>query len=177
MIGKRNKIILIGYRCTGKTSIGQRLARRLELPFLDTDLLVEKAVGKTIREMVAERGWAFFRTQERAAVKSLASLDACVVATGGGAVMDAENAAVLKEGVVVWLQADAGTIRERMEADFATGERRPPLGDGDLRKEIADTLALRTPVYQRLADCEVDTGKMDIRESVEKIVRFLETTQ
>ena len=65
--GSERKIVLIGYRCTGKTSLGKRLALRLGLPFIDTDTLGEQRAGKTIREIVAESGWAFFREREREA--------------------------------------------------------------------------------------------------------------
>jgi len=165
---------LIGYRCTGKTSIGKRLAGRLGLPFVDTDELVEKGAGKTIREMVNVSGWAFFRRQEREAIKSLTSLDQSVIATGGGAVMIEDNAADLqKEGVLIWLAADEETIRKRMLADAATAEQRPSLSGEDLSREISETLAVRTPVYRRLADYVVDTGRAGIGESVEKIVEFL----
>jgi len=165
---------LIGYRCSGKTSIGKGLAGRLGLPFVDTDELVEKRVGKTIREMVGASGWAFFRRQEREAIKSLAALDQSIIATGGGAVMAEDNAADLKqEGVLIWLVADEETVLKRMLADAATAEQRPSLSGADLKKEISETLALRTPVYRRLADYAVYTGRAGIEESVERIVEFL----
>ncbi len=168
------KIILIGYRCTGKTAIGKRLAERLGMPFIDTDELVEKAAAKTIREMVGERGWTFFRRREREAVKSLTSIDKGVIATGGGAVMDEENAADLKQGgLLIWLSADEETILKRMLADSATAEQRPSLSGGSLKKEIGDTLAIRTPVYRRLADFSLDTGSTGIEESVDRIICFL----
>ncbi len=171
---RRDKVILIGYRCTGKTSIGRRLAARLGVPFIDTDEIVEKAAGKSIREMVEEKGWPFFRVKERDAVKTLSAPGKSVIATGGGAVMDERNAAVLKkEGAVIWLHADEQTILKRMFADIAAADQRPPLSSHDLGKEITDTLAVRTPVYRRLADFTVDTGKSDIDGSVEKILRFL----
>ncbi|HLA04475.1 MAG TPA: shikimate kinase [Syntrophales bacterium] len=171
---RENKIILIGYRCTGKTSIGKRLAGRLGVPFIDTDRLVEAATGKTIKALIETRSWAFFREKEREAIATLTSLEKSVIATGGGAVMDKENAAILKkEGLVIWLVADEDTILERMLADAATAEQRPPFSTDDLGKEIRDTLTIRTPVYSRLADFSVDTGLSGIDESVSKILHFL----
>ncbi len=170
--GFERKIVLIGYRCTGKTSLGKRLALRLGLPFIDTDALVEEKAGKTIREIIAESGWAFFREREREAIRGLSALRRSVIATGGGAVLDEENAALLKkEGVLIWLVADEETILRRMRRDAATGGQRPPLSSDDLRKEITDTLALRTPIYKRLADLTVATDVAGIDECVANILQ------
>jgi shikimate kinase len=169
-----NKIILIGYRCTGKTSLGQRLAERLGIPFMDTDKLVEAATGKTISAMIEEGGWNFFRQREKEAIRNLTSLEKSVIATGGGAVLDEENAGILKkEGPLIWLVADEETILKRMLADAATAAQRPPLSTHDLQKEINDTLAVRTPVYRRLADFSIDTALTGIDDSVEKILLLL----
>lgn len=168
------KIILIGYRCTGKTTVGKRLAARLNLLFIDTDALVEEAVGKTIRSMIADRGWEFFRQQEQVAIRDLTARGKSVIATGGGAVMDRGNAALLKkDGVLVWLVADEKTIRERMLTDPATAGQRPRFSPDDLAVEIRNTLAARTPVYRRLADLAIDTTAMDIEACVDRIVAFL----
>lgn len=168
------KIILIGYRCTGKTTVGKGLAERLGIPFIDTDLLVEKATGKTIREMTEAKGWPFFREKEREAIKSLTSLGKSVIAPGGGAVMDAENAALLKkEGILIWLVADEKTILERMLADAASASQRPRFSSQELREEIRDSLSVRTPVYRRLADFSVDTDALSIDEIIDPICRFL----
>jgi shikimate kinase len=168
------KIILIGYRCTGKTAVGKRLAERLNLPFYDADGLVQKAVGKTIREMVETGGWEFFRHQERDAIRNLTAGGKGVIATGGGAVMDRGNAALLKKaGILVWLVADDKTIRDRMQDDPATAGQRPRFSPEDLAVEIRSTLVLRTPVYRRLADLAVDTAALDIEECVDRIVAFL----
>ena len=131
------KIILIGYRCTGKTTVGKGLAERLGIPFIDTDLLVEKATGKTIREMTEERGWPFFREKEREAIKSLTALGKSVIAPGGGAVLDERNAALLKkEGILIWFVADEKTTMERMLADAASASQRPRFSSRKLREEL-----------------------------------------
>lgn len=172
--GKERKIILIGYRCTGKTAIGKKLAAGLGLPFVDTDALVEEKNGLTIREMIAAKGWDFFREKEREAIQGLTALAKSVVATGGGVVLDERNAALLqKEGVLIWLVAGEETIYQRMCGDDVTLNRRPPLTNDDLRKEIAATLAVRTPLYRRLADITVDTEAAGIEESVHIIKQSL----
>jgi shikimate kinase len=169
------KIILIGYRCTGKTAVGKRLAERLNLPFIDTDGLVEKAAGKTIREMIEDEGWEFFRQREQVVIRNLTACGKSVIATGGGAVMDRGNAFLLKkEGILIWLTADEKTIRERMLADPATAGQRPRFSLDDLAVEIRNTLAVRTPVYRRLADLAIDTTAVGIQASVDRIQAFLQ---
>ena len=168
------RIILIGYRCTGKTTVGKGLAEKLHLSFFDTDALVEQAVGKTIREMIESGGWEFFRQQEKEIVGSLTASVKGVIATGGGAVMDQGNAAVLKKaGFLIWLKADEKAIRERMLSDPATTGQRPRFSDDDLAVEIRNSLAVRTPVYRRLADFAIDTTAMQAEACVDGIVTFL----
>ena len=83
------KIVLIGYRCTGKTAVGKRIAERLGLPFYDTDELIQGQSGKTVREIVEDGGWDTFRAAEKAIVKQLPDLGEGVIAAGGGVPMDA----------------------------------------------------------------------------------------
>ena len=171
---RESKIILIGYRCTGKTTVGKSLAERLNLPFVDTDELVEKAAGKTIVEMVAAFGWEFFRQQEREAIRNLTARGKSVIATGGGTVMDQKNAALLKQaGLLIWLMADEQTIQRRMLADPYTAVRRPRFSLHELEVEIRNTLAVRSPAYHRLADFAINTSVMDTEECVAGIVAFL----
>ena len=117
-------IILMGYRCTGKTSAGRRLAERLGQPFYDTDALVEGQMQRTIPQIVAERGWQAFREAETAVIRDLSATDHSVIALGGGAVLDVRNVESLKRnGFFVWLSAEAETIAARMEKD-ADGDRK-----------------------------------------------------
>ena len=155
------KIILIGYRCTGKTSVGKRIAERLGMPFCDTDDLIQAEAGMTIAEIVAAGGWEAFRAQERAIIKTLPSSSAGIIAVGGWAVTDAANRRVLKQlGSCVWLTADVKTIVERMRADQGGDARRPPLSRDGLEQETIAILRQRTPLYQELADFAVaTTGK------------------
>ncbi|MBE9546675.1 MAG: shikimate kinase [Proteobacteria bacterium] len=166
-------IVLIGYRGTGKSIIGRRIAERLQIPFYDTDELIKKHTGKTIREIVEEKGWEAFRKEEKETIKRLSTVKKSVIATGGGAVMDEENLDVLKKmGVFVWLSADVGTIIERMGRDKVSGEQRPALSDNDLYRETVDVLEMRTPIYRRLADITIDTSKKSIDEIVDEVCRF-----
>ena len=134
-------IVLIGYRGTGKSAVGKRLADKLRMPFYDTDELVEREAGMSIRDMVAEKGWAYFRKRESEIVRKLALLQRGVVATGGGAVMDEGNCGIIKEhGLLIWLTADVMTMVERMRDDAASEERRPSFLHDDVFRETEDVL-------------------------------------
>ena len=133
------------------------------MPFYDTDELVKNHTGKTIREIVEEKGWETFRKEEKAVVRGLSSLVDTVIAAGGGAVVDAENREALKQkGLFLWLTADVRTIVERMENDRVVGEQRPPLSSDALEKETSEILKKRTPIYRQLADFTIDTSGKEI---------------
>ena len=163
-------LILIGYRASGKTCVGRIVSGFLGVPFYDTDELIQRQAGKTVREIVEAGGWPAFRRAERAAVAEVAQRDGVVIALGGGAVMETGNVEVLKErGWFVWLQAEDETIQNRLNGDGSTREQRPPLarpGNGD-EKEL---LAARGPVYRELADLVVDTTRMTVEQAAEKIL-------
>jgi len=172
-------IILIGYRGTGKTSVGQELARRLNRPFYDTDVLVEVRAGRSIRAMVDQEGWTFFREREKAAILSLSETRRGVVATGGGAVLDPENARLLKSlGWIVLLTAAEGTLVQRMRTDPASGQRRPSfsgteqpdVSEEEMLRETMEILKQRMPIYLRLADLVIDTTAAGPEEIVDEIL-------
>ncbi|QTA81483.1 Shikimate kinase [Desulfonema limicola] len=163
-------IFLIGYRCTGKTSVGKALAGKLTRPFIDADEELVKKNRVTISDMVAEHGWEFFREKERAVIKSLCSLENHVIATGGGAVLNPDNVKDMKEtGLVIWLKASAETIHSRIIQDIKTLEQRPALTHKNLMEEIKETLELRNPLYQYAADFAIDTDLSDTDEICNRI--------
>lgn len=172
-------IILIGYRGTGKTAVGQELARRLQRPFYDSDALVETRERRSIREMVDQEGWPFFREREKAAILSLSEASRCVMATGGGAVMDPENASLLKSmGWIVLLTAADEIIVRRIQGDAASREQRPSLSgktaveatEQEMLAETKEILKRRMPVYERLADLVIDTTQLPPAEVAEQIL-------
>jgi len=168
------KIVLIGYRCTGKTSVGKRLAMRLGIPFYDTDDLIQGDAGKTIRELVDVVGWDAFRQRERAIIRQLPSSGDAVIAAGGGAIMDPENRKTLKHGGhCVWLTADVETITKRMRNDKTSDTQRPPLSGDGLKQEAAETLEARRPMYQEMADYICDTSGKGIVAIADEILRAL----
>jgi len=167
-------IVLIGYRGTGKTVVGKMLADTLARPFFDSDPLVEQREQTTIAEMVENQGWPFFRKLEKAVIKELSKKTSSVIATGGGAVMDEDNAARLKQtGALVLLEADPEVLLQRIFDDEASAGKRPPLLDGTVYEELQTLLAERTPVYRKLAQLSVNTTNLSPDDVAARIVKDL----
>lgn len=164
-------VILIGYRCSGKTSVGKRLAQKLGRPFTDTDdRLVEKH-GRSVREIVEDDGWEGFRRLERDTIQEVCARDNMVIATGGGAVLDPVNVgAMRKSGRVVWLKVSPPTVQQRMARDEDTDALRPALTTKGPYDEIAGVLTERTPLYERAADMSIDTDGKTMDEIVGEII-------
>jgi shikimate kinase len=163
-------IVLMGVRCTGKSTVGRCLAEKLGVPFTDTDELIEQRTGRLISRIVAEKGWPAFRAAEKAVIHELAAADNGVIALGGGAVCDADNVEALKaKGVFVWLSARPEEIASRMGKDAADGAERPSLTGAPSVDEIRAVMAEREPLYRRLADLVVDTTGIDAAGVAEKI--------
>jgi shikimate kinase len=163
-------IVLIGYRGTGKSAVGRLLADRLNLAFYDADELVENRGGQSIQEMVAAKGWEFFREREKDVIRELSGIDEAVIATGGGAVLDPENVRLLKQkGRLIWLDADAQTVIARMQADTNNEQRRPSLTGSEPADETFAVMAARAPFYREAADLCVDTSGKSLDEIVDEI--------
>ena len=165
-------IVLIGYRCTGKTTVGKSLAQKQGWVFVDTDEVLIKNSGRTVRDIVAKDGWEAFRKMEHDTIVAVCRQERRVIATGGGAVIDPANvAAMRKSGRVVWLKARPETIRARMTADDETDILRPSLTQTGLYEEIENVLSERAAGYGGAADFSIDTDQRTIVEIVYEIVR------
>jgi len=163
------KIVLTGFMGTGKTVVGARLAERLGLPFIDLDRLIEEGAGLKVAEVFASEGEAGFRRRERELIATLAHRRDCVIATGGGAVLDPENVQHLKMGgVIVCLRAEPGVILERVGTD----DHRPLLEGQERLARIRELLEMRAAAYAR-ADLSIDTSTSNVEEVVDQIVRHL----
>jgi len=173
-VGERVNITLIGYRCTGKTTIGEILAEKLGWPLVDTDTLIQERAGRSITEIVAEEGWADFRRRERETIADVAARDRQVVSAGGGAVLDEENAKALRAcGRVVLLTAPPETIWDRMQADPKTAAERPNLTDSGGIAEIRDLLEERRPKYQAACHYEIPADRFSPEETAGRILAWL----
>jgi shikimate kinase len=167
-------IIFTGYRCTGKTSAGRRLAQLLGCAFYDADERIVQLAGRSVERIVAEKGWPAFREVERAVVLELSGKDNCVIAPGGGAVLDERNVEALKKnGLFVWLVADTATIVRRLKKDQKGGAPRPSLSGKPVEAEVQEVLIQREPVYRRIADLTVDTSALTVEEVVKSIAQKL----
>ena len=168
--------ILIGYRCCGKTSIGKRLAKRLGIEFLDTDEMVQAREKKSIDELVAQKGWAYFRALESRALLDAVSAPRAVIATGGGMVLAPENRKIMAEkGDLIRLTADVKTILNRINADEASHGLRPRFDPrNSLEVETREQLALRDPLYRQLANLTIDTGVLSPEGILDKIMEALD---
>ena len=164
-------VVLIGYRGTGKSVVGKTLSKRLGKPFYDADGYIEERTGRTISDMVASEGWPFFRAREKEAIRELSDKENCVIATGGGAVMDKDNVACLREkGFFVLLKADIDTMIQRIQGDEVSSQQRPDLLGGNIYEETEALLKQRMPVYEDVADLSIDTSNLTVDEVVERII-------
>jgi shikimate kinase len=159
-------IVLIGYRCSGKTAVGEILADELGRDFLDTDALIEEKACRSIEALVSLKGWDHFRKMERELVCDLSRRDNLVIATGGGVVMDEGNVKNLKKNsLIVWLKGSPEALKERMSRDQRSGRGRPSLTGADPLEEIEQVLSKRNPLYEQARDLIVDTSDLSIQEA------------
>ena len=166
-----SNLFLIGYRCTGKSSVGRLLAARLGRSFVDTDSLVVSENGMSIREIVDSRGWEAFRRLENMALEQVCTVDRRVVATGGGIVLDGDNVNLMKRsGRIIWLRASPETAKARMVQDLDSEAFRPALTSTDSISEIEETLAKRAPLYKQAMDFLVDTDHCEVDEICDLII-------
>ena len=165
-------IVLIGYRGSGKTTVGRALAQRLGWPFVDQDDQLVARAGLTIREIFAQHGEAYFRQLESQLLLESLKLENHVVSLGGGAVLAEHNRqAIAKAGhLVIYLRADADELHRRILSDPATAQQRPGLTHlGGSVEEIRTLLAAREPLYQ-----EVQTRVLEVKgKSVQDLARQL----
>jgi shikimate kinase len=158
-------LYLIGYRCTGKTTIGKAIAAAIDWSFVDADTKLVSECGKPIKEIVDTDGWETFRRMEGSILKQICTKDRQIVATGGGVVLDKANIKAMKtSGMVIWLGAAAETIQKRMLQDKNTGNFRPALTEKGRMEEIEDMLLKRNPYYESASDFSIQTDDVPLNE-------------
>ena len=171
MAGRRASIFLVGPMGAGKTSIGRRLAAETGRAFRDSDRALSERTGVSVAEIFEREGEAGFRRRERALLEELTREPETVLATGGGAVLDAANRRCLgARGVVVYLHAAPAAQWRRLRAD----RTRPLLAVADPNRELERLFAERHPLYQELCDHRLDTDGLGVREACARLRRLLE---
>jgi shikimate kinase len=168
------RILLTGFRATGKSLVGQLLADSLERKFLDTDALLCQRFDSSITTFVRKYGWNRFRHQEEQLLLDLCHQADVVIATGGGAILHEQAWQLLRrQSFCVWLQADEATIRQRLSKDDKSADQRPSLTGRNPCLEIKTLLAERTPLYQKGSDLALQTDGRTAQELVDKIEQHL----
>jgi shikimate kinase len=168
-LGTRS-IILVGMPGCGKSALGRRLAPRLDLPFVDVDEEIERAAGKSIREIFADHGEAYFRDGERRVIARLLAAGPQVLASGGGALLSEETRInIRRSGVSVWVKADLALLVRRV-----TKRNTRPLFEGrDAETVVRDLMAARNPIYAAVADLVVESRDVPHEVIVGEIVEAL----
>ncbi len=163
-------IVLVGMMGVGKSSIGRRLASRLGIPFVDADTEIEKAAGMSIADIFARHGEAYFRSGEARVIARLLDGGPQVLATGGGAVMNADTRAAIKaKGVSIWLSAEFDVLVRRINK---RKNDRPMLHTADPAATLRALLAERDPIYAQ-ADLTVQSREVPHESIVGEIMAAL----
>lgn len=168
-------LILIGYRGSGKTTIGRKLASRLWWKFVDTDALIVQSAGKSIKEIFEQDGEPHFRALETVAVQTACGLQDHIIALGGGAVMKEENRAIIKSSghKIAYLRCTPEVLLQRIQSDTATLLNRPNLSALGGIKEIENLLGQREPLYRELQSFELDVTNLTPDEAVVHLSRMM----
>ena len=167
-------LVLIGYRATGKTSVGARLAEVLHRPFVDLDQVIVREAGRSVADIVAQGGWAEFRRLEKQLVARYRDARGQVLATGGGVILDPDNVEALqKNGIIIWLIADPAAIQARLAQDQPRDANRPSLTGGDTIREAAEVAEKRAPLYQAAAQISIDTTHRSVAQVVKLVLAAL----
>jgi shikimate kinase len=161
-------IVLVGVPGAGKSTVGELLAKKLNLNFVDTDLVIEQQAGKSISDIFVQDGEPVFRSLEKQVVAEAISNDDCVISVGGGALMDADTRELVKKQACVWLQAGLSQAVDRVGMN-----KNRPLLLGNVRGQLADLMTAREPLYIECAKHVVDTNNMTPEQVVEKIIETI----
>lgn len=164
-------IVLVGLMGSGKSAIGRRLATRLGLPFIDADTEIEAAAGCSIEDIFEQHGEAAFRDGEKRVIARLLDGPPHVLATGGGAYMDADTRARIREkGLSIWLKADLDVLLERT----SRRNNRPLLKQGDPREVLEKLMSERYPVYAE-TDIMVESDDRPHEKMLEIIIEAIKS--
>ena len=164
-------VSLVGLPGSGKSTVGRQLARRLQLPFFDSDKVIEERIGCSIKDFFAREGENAFRKVESDVIDELTLKTGCVLSTGGGAVLRPENRLSLhSRGHVIYLKSMPEELARRLKHDTS----RPLLQVDDPLTRLRDLFAVRDPLYRETAHYVIETGRPSVAMLVNMIVMQLE---
>jgi shikimate kinase len=165
-----SNLILVGPMGAGKTCIGSQLATHFGLHMLDVDHEIERSCGTTVTTIFEREGESGFRVREREMLAELLAGDGVLIATGGGAVLDAGNRALLRDrGFVIYLQVSVEQQLDRLTHDNS----RPLLARPDRERVLHDLAAVRSPLYAEVADLQFDTGHLSTEQATAHLSELL----
>jgi shikimate kinase len=168
-------IVLIGFRGTGKSTVGELLANRLERDFIDSDKYIESSTGKTIKRIFEEEGEEGFRKIEADAIARLSKMDNKIISAGGGAILREDNVRNLKSnGFFILLEATPEIIHNRITQDEKTTQQRPSLTDKTPLDEIKHLLEQRERPYKNAADYTINTSYVSCEDIVNEIITIID---
>ncbi len=162
-------IILTGFMGAGKTTIGKRLAQKLNIPFEDTDLRIEEEQKRAISDIFANEGEGYFRGLETQQLEQLIQeTNGCVISVGGGLPVQEVNHPLLKQlGKTIYLKAKKETLVNRLQGDTS----RPLLQGGELEEKIRSLMAAREAIYEQVADLVIETDGKSHETVVTEIMK------
>jgi shikimate kinase len=163
-------LFLIGPMGAGKSAVGRQIAKSMRLSFVDSDDEIESRTGVDIPFIFEKEGEDGFRKREAKVIDDLSALEGIILATGGGAVMDAQNRSRLgARGFVVYLY----TTVDQQVARTVKGRERPLLANGDSREILEALMAIRDPLYREIADLTVETDGRRVNAVANEIIERL----
>ena len=164
------KIVLIGYRGTGKSVVGELVAERLQMKCIAMDAKIAQRAGMSIPDIVEKHGWTTFRDMESEVARELAELDNIIIDAGGGVIERPENLEALQANSrIVWLKASVIAIVSRIQG----GAERPSLTGGkSFTEEVAEVLEQRTSKYKNAAQYEIDTDQLTPEQVADRIIEI-----
>jgi len=163
-------IVLIGYRGTGKSVVGELLAVRLRMPCIGMDAEIVKRAGMSIPEIVEKYDWQKFRDMESEETRKLAGLDNIIIDTGGGVIERPKNIEALKtNSLIFWLKASVDAIVSRIQGDT----ERPALTTGKtFTEEVTEVLERRIPKYKSATQYEIDTDELTPEQVADRVIEI-----
>lgn len=164
-------IVLIGFRGAGKTGLAKILSEKLNMQLFSIDKMIEEKEGKRIREIVAEKGWQYFRELESQIIEQLADVDNSIIDTGGGVVENPTNIDNLKKnGYIIYVQASLKDIKQRILNDPDRPKLNPTL---DVEDDLTVTYNRRIPLYEEYSDFKVNSSNTSLEKCADQIIEYL----